>query len=150
MYVLGARSLDNLEGVHPHLVAVVHEAIKITEQDFGVNEGLRSLETQQDYFNKGVTKTMHSRHLKQPDGFGHAVDLVPYANGRYRWEWPLIYPVAKAMQISAIKLRILLRWGADWDMTLNELSDNLEKEVRNYCIRHPGPDFLDGPHYELV
>jgi len=36
-YHLSKRSLGNLEGVHPDLVAVVKRAIEITEQDFSVS-----------------------------------------------------------------------------------------------------------------
>lgn len=43
-YQLGNKSLQTLEGVHPDLVAVVKLAITLTEQDFSVGEGLRSVE----------------------------------------------------------------------------------------------------------
>mgnify|MGYP003637544623 CR=1 FL=1 len=33
-YKLGTRSLQNLSGVHPDMVAVVKKAIEITEVDF--------------------------------------------------------------------------------------------------------------------
>jgi len=35
-YRLSQRSMQNLSGVHPDLVAVVKRAIEITEQDFSV------------------------------------------------------------------------------------------------------------------
>ena len=39
-----SRSLRNMEGVHPDLVAVAHRALEITEIDFLVTEGLRTRE----------------------------------------------------------------------------------------------------------
>ena len=45
--------------------------------DFSVREGVRTPETQKEYVAKGVSKTMASKHLIQPDGYGHAVDLYP-------------------------------------------------------------------------
>lgn len=150
MYALGTKSLANLKGVHPNLVSCVQEAIKLSTQDFGVHEGLRTLETQAEYMKCGVTRTMDSKHLKQADGFGHAVDLVPYLDGKLRWEWPLIYPIASAMQKSAQKFGLKLRWGGVWDRVLTQLSEDFKQDVADYCVRHPGPDFLDGPHYELV
>ena len=51
-YKLSERSLSRLEGVHPDLVDVVKRAIEITEIDFGVSEGLRSLATQEEYVRK--------------------------------------------------------------------------------------------------
>jgi len=35
-YTLGKRSLQNLSGVHPDMVAVVKRAIEITDKDFTV------------------------------------------------------------------------------------------------------------------
>lgn len=150
MFQLGPKSLQNLNGVHPRLVQCVKDAISTSREDFGVNEGVRSLETQQNYVNRGVSKTMDSKHLKQRDGFGHAVDLVPYVNGVYRWEWPLIYPIAASMQGAAIRWGVKLRWGAIWDRKLNDIPSSLMQEVNDYKARHPGADFLDGPHYELA
>lgn len=148
-FVLGPTSLGRLSGVGPDLVKVVKRAIEITPQDFSVFEGLRSRETQAEYLKRGVTRTMNSKHLRQPTGFGHAVDLVPFIDGRVRWEWGAIWPIAEAMKQAAQETGILLRWGGVWDRTLNELGD-LKTEVDMYCKRHPGPDFLDGPHYELI
>lgn len=148
-YVLSARSLKRLEGVHPDMVKLVKRAIEITGQDFVVQEGLRALATQKEYMKRGVTRTMASKHLKQSDGYGHAVDLVPIIKGQPRWEWPIIYPIAAAMRQASIELNIPIRWGGVWDRKIEELSENMKSEVEKYCVRHPGPDFLDGPHYEL-
>jgi peptidoglycan L-alanyl-D-glutamate endopeptidase CwlK len=105
-YALGQRSLQNLSGVHPDLVAVVKRAIEITEQDFSVLEGLRSLEQQRINVDKGVSKTMNSRHLT-----GHAVDLIPYP---VSWDWEYFYPIADAMKQAAEELGVDIEWGGDW------------------------------------
>ena len=47
-YDLGTRSKQNLSGVHPDLVAVVEAAIKITDQDFLVTEGIRNINRQRE------------------------------------------------------------------------------------------------------
>lgn len=153
MFMFGAKSLANLVGVHPDLVRVIQRALRISDMDFSVQEGLRTLEQQTLYVQHGTSKTMDSKHLKQPDGFGHAVDLVPFMGGQPRWEWPVIYPVADAMHQAAIAETVRLRWGGVWDRVLNDLpggAAELKAAVASYCTRHPGPDFLDGPHYELV
>jgi len=149
-YELGPTSLNHLVGVHPDLVRVVKRAILLTKQDFGVHEGVRSPATQASYYAAGVTKTLKSKHLLQNDGYGHAVDLVPYFNGVLRWEWALIYPIAAAMRKAAEDCGVNIRWGGVWDKELAELLTGLEGEVHLYSARHPGPDFLDGPHYELT
>ena len=150
-YALGERSRAKLSGVHPRLVAVVNRAIALTEQDFAVTDGVRTLAQQQVLVSKGASKTLNSRHLPQPDGYGHAVDLVPFVDGP-RWEWPLIYPIAAAMRTAARELNVPLVWGGVWDRKLFELPntpDALKDAVAAYCLRHPGPDFIDGPHYQM-
>lgn len=155
-FKLGKTSLANLRQVHPTLVRVVSAAIEITTQDFTVFEGARSKAQAAANLAKGVSKTTHSLHVLQPDGFAHAVDLVPWHNDGPRWEWPLIYPIAEAMIQAAKQLDVdleSLRWGGVWDKRLAGLAhlsvDGLKAEVAAYCIRHNGPDFLDGPHFEL-
>ena len=142
-----------LQGVSPRLVQVVQRAAAITTQSFVVFEGLRTLATQREYVRRGVSRTMNSKHLVQPDDLGHAVDLVPWIEGRPRWEWGAIYPIALAMAEAAQELGCSdLVWGGVWDKFIIELPRTvagIQGEVSRYCARHPGPDFIDGPHYQL-
>lgn len=150
-YWLSRASKARLEGVHPHLVEVVERAIELTAQDFSVTDGLRALERQEELVASGASKTLDSRHLKQSDGWGHAVDLVPYLHGP-RWEWPLIYPVAVAMRRASQEFGVELTWGGVWDRPLSAFEPTVEamrQAVTEYTRRHPGPDFIDGPHYQL-
>lgn len=152
-YALGQRSLAQLEGVHPLLAGIVHRAIAITKQDFVVQEGLRSIETQRQYVKRGVSRTLLSKHLKQSDGYGHAVDLVPWLNGQPRWEWPLIWEIAQAVDVAAAEVKVSLIWGAVWDRRMDQYGGSaaaLKAAVEAYKLRHPGPDFIDGPHYQLA
>ena len=105
-YKLGTRSLQNLSGVHPDLVAVVKLAIEITEQDFSVIEGIRNINRQRELVKAGKSTTMNSRHLT-----GHAVDIAPWP---ISWEWEEFYPIADAMKQAAEELEIDLEWGGDW------------------------------------
>lgn len=120
-YMLSRRSLSRLDGVHPDLVKVVKRAIELTEVDFGVTEGLRTLERQQTLFDKGASKTMNSRHLT-----GHAVDLVAYLGSDVSWHGPLYYKLATAMKTAARELDVNIEWGGDWQ------------------------SFFDGPHFQLA
>jgi|SRR6056297_2316999 len=106
MYILSQRSKNNLQGVHPDLVAVVRRAIHVTKQDFMVIEGMRSLARQEQLVAKGASQTMNSRHLT-----GHAVDLAPFP---LAWDWPLFYPIADAMKLAAKEMDVDLEWGGDW------------------------------------
>ena len=68
-YVLGSKSLKELEGVHDDLVKVVKRAIELTAQDFSVHDGIRTIEDQKKLVERGASKTMNSRHIT-----GNAVD----------------------------------------------------------------------------
>ena len=72
-FKLSRRSKERLIGVEEDIVKVVRRAIEITEIDFGVTEGLRTLQKQKEYLERAVTTTLKSKHLE-----GKAVDLVAY------------------------------------------------------------------------
>lgn len=155
-YVLGAKSRAELKGVHPDLVRVVERAIQLTTQDFSVHDGLRTEAEQREYVRRGVSKTMNSMHRTQADGYGHAVDLVPFINGKLRWEWPAAYPIAVAVQKAAKELGVKIRWGGHWG-TLNDIAPGtasaMKKAVEDYADRQRKAGkkniLLDGPHFEL-
>ena len=146
-YSLGATSRARLEGVHPDLVRVVERAIRVTPVDFTVLEGLRSVARQRELVKKGASKTMDSRHIT-----GHAVDLGAWIGGAVRWDWPLYYSIAAAMQRAARELNIPIVWGGVWDRRLNDLPDDIEAAVAAYVRRRKDANrsaFIDGPHFEL-
>lgn len=120
-YKLSAASLDKLKPLHPDLVKVVKRAIELTEVDFTVGEGLRTMERQRQLVKQGASTTLNSRHLT-----GHAVDLIALdENGKVSWHWPLYYKINDAMKAAAKELGIDLEWGGSWKT------------------------FKDGPHYQL-
>ena len=147
-FALSQRSLANLEGVQPALVAVVKRAIQITRVDFGVIEGLRTEARQRELVNRGASQTMNSRHLT-----GHAVDLMAYIDGRASWELNLYDDIADAMKQAAIELNTPIKWGGAWNVqdirhwrgtmadAMNAYIDERRKQGRR--------PFLDGPHFEL-
>ena len=155
-FVLGAVSRARLRGLHPRLTAVVERAIMISAVDFKVVEGVRSDEQCRINYGKGRTiaqcraagidahyaapalakvtwlrNPLNSRHRQQPDGFGHAVDLLPAP-----YDWKDLKPfdlVARAMRGAAAGLGVAIRWGADWD------ADGVARERGE----------TDSPHFEL-
>lgn len=109
MYSLSEKSINKLEGVDSSLIKVVKRAIEITTIDFGVTEGLRTVERQRELFAAGKSQTMKSKHL-----VGRAVDLVAMPNGRVSWEWKYYTHIATAMKQAAKELGIDIEWGGDW------------------------------------
>ena len=134
------RSLNNLKGVHPKLVAVVNRALELSLCDFTVLEGVRSQARQDELWAQGRTKPgpvvtwvkTSGTHGIQADGYGHAVDLAPYPidwNDLERFD-----QVSKAMFAAAKELGVKIRWGGNWDMDENP--------------REKGES--DSPHFELL
>lgn len=117
---LNERSKKNLDGVHADLQRVVYRAAEITNLDFIVTEGLRTVERQRKLVSSGASTTMRSRHLT-----GHAIDLAAVVDGEVRWDWPLYKKLADAMKEAAQIEGVLLEWGGDW------------------------LKFKDGPHFQL-
>ena len=120
-FVLGAKSLQKLEGVHEDLVKVVKRAIELTDTDFTVGEGLRTKERQAKLFAEGKSKTLNSKHLT-----GRAVDLWVLKDGKVTWDEVAYRNLATFVKQAAKELEINIRWGGDFK------------------------GFFDGPHYELV
>ncbi|CAM8627115.1 L-Ala-D-Glu_peptidase_like domain containing protein [Comamonadaceae bacterium] len=120
-YALSTKSQDRLKGVHPRLVAVVKLAITLSEVDFAVLEGVRTVERQKELLAAGASQTMRSRHLT-----GHAVDLGAIVGGQVRWDWPLYDKIAVAVKAAAKQLSTPIEWGGDWT------------------------SLKDGPHFQLA
>lgn len=120
-YKLGKRSLRRLEGVHPDLVKVIKRAIELTDQDFTVLEGRRTLKKQKLLVKRGASRTMNSRHLT-----GHAVDIAPLdPTGKVTWRWPAYHKLAPVVKQAAKECGVDVEWGGDWR------------------------SFKDGPHWQL-
>ncbi|MFY2599466.1 M15 family metallopeptidase [Achromobacter xylosoxidans] len=125
-FTLSLRSLDRLSGVHPDLVAVVKLAIQRTTVDFTVIEGLRTAERQRELVAQGASQTQNSYHLKQADGYGHAVDLAPLVGGAIPWDdWAQFRALADTVKACASELGVPVEWGGDWKT------------------------FKDGPHFQI-
>jgi len=108
-YKFGKRSLENLEGVHPDLVRVAMRALEISPCDFGITEGLRSKERQEQLVKENKSQTRFSRHIT-----GHAIDVVAWVGGEINWSWNYYEQIAGAMKRSAHQLGIGIEWGGDW------------------------------------
>jgi len=114
------RSLNNLEEVHPQLVAVAHRALELTKVDFVVIEGKRSMERQKYLKGIGASQTLKSKHLK-----GRAIDVAAWVDGKVNWDFKYYRQIADAMKQAASELNVEIIWGGDW------------------------ANFKDGPHFEL-
>lgn len=104
---------------------------------------IRTQAEQLDYFNRGVSKTLDSKHLIVPGKreFSEAVDAGPH---RHKWpvesekdywkDWARLYYFAGRVMSVALRMGIKLRFGGDWNGN-NDLKDQ---------------NFYDGVHFEEV
>lgn len=148
MFKLSKKSLTNLVGVKEPLVKVVQRAIELTSIDFVVIEGLRTVKRQQELVNQGASQTMNSKHIT-----GNAVDLAAWL-GTVRWELPLYFKLADAMQQAAIELDVGIKWGGAWSVPDVRLYRGTMEQAHNEYValrRSEGRKaFIDGPHWELT
>lgn len=147
-FKLSQRSINKLNGVDPNLVKVVKRAIELTTVDFGVTEGLRTVEQQRKYVAARKSQTMKSKHIT-----GDAVDLVAYVGGTISWELNLYDNIADAMKQAAKELGVSLRWGAAWHINdITKYNGTMEQAMNEYVDqrrRQGKRPFIDGPHFEL-
>jgi len=123
MAVFGKGSLAKLEGVHPDLVKVMKEAIKDTPVDFTIDQGTRTTAYQQSLYAKGRTKPGEivtnadgvknkSNHQVKSDGYGWAVDLYPYVDGKVQYNDVANLRVISAHILATAKcMGIKVDWG---------------------------------------
>ena len=147
-YKLSKRSLAKLEGVNPKLVNVVKRAIELTKVDFGVTEGLRSIERQKELVAAGKSQTMKSKHIE-----GNAVDLVAYVGNDIAWELNLYDDIADAMKKAAQEQNVSIKWGAAWTVPdITEWDGSMVEAMNSYIDERRSQGrrpFIDGPHFEL-
>ena len=153
-FQLSQRSLNKLDGVHPDMVAVVKRAIELTDVDFGVTYGVRTLAEQEELYNSGRSQTMKSKHLIQDDGYSHAVDLVAYFGSNVSWELNVYDNICDAMAQAAEELEVPIKWGAAWSegdiRYYNDTAEdamNAYNDLRRSQGRRP---FIDAPHFEMM
>ncbi|MDY4006761.1 MAG: M15 family metallopeptidase [Fusobacterium varium] len=120
MYKFSKRSLDNLKGVDKRLVKVMEEVLSISPYDFGITEGLRTIEKQKEYVRTGKSQTMNSYHLK-----GKAVDIVVYKDREVTWKLDYYKEIADLVKKIAEHDGLKITWGGDWKT------------------------LVDGPHFQL-
>lgn len=128
-------------GVAPALVAIMHAAIIDTPYDFTIVEGVRTAGTQAMYYSWGRTKvnpntgplkglplgrkvtnangtTSKSNHQVKADGYGHAVDVYPFFDGKIQTEGPEVdrrlRAIAAHVKKTANRLGYSITWGGDW------------------------------------
>ena len=145
-YSFGERSRTRLYTCHRDLDLIMNTAISMSDVDFSIVEGHRTIERQHELFQKGLSKidgvSQLGKHNLMPS---HAVDIVIYTKDknfrkRIAYDWTHLAYVAGVITTCAKQLHLdgevthLIRWGGNWD------KDGILKMDQS---------FLDGPHFEI-
>jgi len=131
MFKFGNSSLEKLDTVHPDLKLIMTETIKLTPIDFGITEGLRSIERAEQLQKEGASKVgSKSKHC-----VGKAVDIVCYNNGDVTWDLDFYEAVAQVVGEVSELLDIPIRWGGSWETGNFKLNRDMK--------------FIDAVHFEL-
>ena len=144
MYNFGNRSLKNLETCHKDLVLVAKESLKVSQIDFGISEGHRSIERQNKLFKEGKSKidgiNKKGKHNYSPS---NAFDFYAYVADNKKLAFDTVHLMYLVGVITATANRLhqegriqhKIRSGANWD------SDGQLKYDQS---------FFDAPHIEII
>ena len=132
----GGTSERRLATVHYDLQWVFREALALGIIDITILEGHRGEEKQDKYFNNIPQKTRvawpDSKHNRKPS---NAIDAAPWIKDHASFEKEHCCILAGIVLCAAKKIGIDIRWGGNWDMDLEPITDQ---------------DFQDLVHYERI
>lgn len=135
-YKFGSTSLSRLETCDMKLYRLLNLAISRSPIDFGIAEGHRTLQRQNELFKKGLSKidgiNQIGKHNSNPS---KAVDVYAFVNGKASWEVHHLCIIIGVIFSCADELNIKIRSGANWDMDGEFMTDQR---------------FIDLPHIELI
>lgn len=128
MYQFSERSKKNLEGLHPTLKKLMQLSIGNSPIDFTVVHGVRTAEEQKALYEQGRTVpgsivtnfdgyTKQSNHQIKEDGFGYAVDIYPFVDGKVQVnDAKSLIRISEHIKAVARLNGIKIEWGGDWTM----------------------------------
>ena len=125
-FSFGKRSEDALATCDPKLVKVMREALRLSDVDFGVVQGARTIEQQRDYFRKGNSRVnpdayignlpklyAAAKHITGPGmPFSRACDII--VSGKKSYDIPTLCYIAGVVLTCAKNMDVPMRWGGDW------------------------------------
>lgn len=129
-FKFGKNSKERLETCHPDIQKVLNLAISRSKVDFGISEGHRSIERQQELYAIGRTVNRHKSKVTNVDGVKKkgkhnylpslAVDIYIWHNNpstrrQIDYDESHLSYVAGIIDSCAAELKIELTWGGNWD-----------------------------------
>lgn len=81
----------------------------------------RQMKRQIELFDKGLSKTLYSKHL-----YGKAVDIMIVIAGKENWDFTYYKILAKHIKNTAKEMGIKIIWGGEW----KSLKDGVHFELK--------------------
>jgi len=126
MPTFGSTSLERLNTCDARLIQVATKAIESCPIDFGIAEGHRTLERQNQLFKEGKSQldgiNKKGNHNYSPS---RAFDIYAWVDGKASWDKSYLSFIAAWILKTADELNISIQWGGFWK------------------------SFVDMPHFEL-
>ena len=148
-YVFGKKSKEILIKVKPNLQKVMNYAITVSSVDFGIVQGVRTIEQQRALVNSGASQTLDSNHLR-----GEAVDTAAYVDGVLSWNDKLYDNIADAVKAAAIHENVGIRWGGAWNVPDIRVWKGTMQEALEFYVasrkKLGKKPFMDLGHFELI
>lgn len=139
MFVFSETSKKRLATCHEDLQKIAKMAIQVTPIDFGIAEGHRSIERQQELYERGLTKMDGieniGKHNHEPS---EAFDVFAYVNGSACYDKETLCLLAGVLFSCAAVLRAKgiiesnLRWGGNWDRDQVIIKDQKFQDLVHY------------------
>jgi len=134
MFKWGKKSNRNRETLSPDLRTIADKVLSYNLMDCMIDCSYRN-DSEQDRLyaiHRSKVKWPKSKHNQLPS---LAMDLVPIINGKASWNKLHCCFLAGLVQATAKELEVKLRWGGNWDMDHEPITDQ---------------DFQDLAHFEEV
>jgi peptidoglycan L-alanyl-D-glutamate endopeptidase CwlK len=138
MYKLSTSSKDKLYTCDYRIQLIVNAIRNLALIDITISEGVRSKELQDKYYKEKKSKVRwpNGKHnITESDQKSKAVDIAPCINGEVSYDPRHCCFLAGQILAIAKALGFKLRWGGNWDMDGEPITDQ---------------DFQDLVHFELV
>ena len=149
MFSFSKKSFEKMEGINPELEQLARTAISLTSVDFGISEGLRTIERQKKLVEQKRSQTLKSKHID-----GKAIDVFAVIDGEICWEIGVYDDIADAFALASRSLGTPLRWGAAWTVRdIGAWEGSMEDAMNSYIDTRRGEGrrpLIDGPHFELM
>jgi len=136
-YSYGRKSRERLATVKGDLRRALERALDYGLMDITITQGVRSREEQERFFAEKKTKVHwpDSRHnILNGGDLAEAADAAPYVNGGPSYNYNHCCFLAGLVLAAAAELGVTVRWGGNWDMDGEPVTDQ---------------DFQDLVHFEL-